>query len=204
MSHLDIYSDIACPWCFIGKRRLEAALTELPAEQRPTIRWHAYQLNPDFPAGHSVSALDYLEKKFGGAARLAPMKDRVQSLASDVGIAMEFAHQRSFNTRLAHRAVAIARSVGQEDAVVEALFVGQFVSGADFSDTENVARVLEAAGVSDAGARLERGEGNDDVDADLRAAAAVGITGVPFFILDERLGLSGAQDKETFVEFLRS
>lgn len=200
---LDVFSDVVCPWCFIGKRRLEAALATLPENERPTIRWHAFQLDPTFPQGKSVPSLEHLAKKFGGVARMKQLTAHVADVAKGVGIAIDFDHQLQVNTRLAHRAVAIARTDGKESVVVDALFKAHFEDGKDLADVAFVAGVLDNAGVKDGRARLDAGEGNDDVDADLAAAAEFGVSGVPFFILDERLGLSGAQPAETFVAFLK-
>ncbi len=208
MAQLDVFSDVVCPWCFIGKRRLEQALATLPEAERPTIRWHAFQLDPTFPEGKSVPSLEHLAKKFGGAARMKQLTANVAGVAKEVGIAMNFEHQLQVNTRLAHRAVAIARADGKEggkeSAVVEALFKSHFEEGKDLADAAFVASVLDSAGVKDGKGRLVAGEGDDDVDKDLMAAAEFGVSGVPFFILDEKVGMSGAQPVETFVQFLRS
>jgi len=217
MSQLDVFSDVVCPWCFIGKRRLEEALASLPEAERPTVRWHAFQLDPTFPEGKSVPSSQALARKFGGVARMKQLTAHVAEVAKGAGIHMNFEQQLQVNTRLAHRAVALARHDDANDAndandakkggrradvVVEALFKAHFEDGKDLANVEFVASVLDAAGVKDARARLDAGEGNDDVDGDLTAAAEFGVSGVPFFILDERIGMSGAQPKETFLAFL--
>jgi predicted DsbA family dithiol-disulfide isomerase len=150
-----------------------------------------------------VSSTEHLAKKFGGAARMQQLTAHVASVAQGAGIAIDFARQRAVNTRLAHRAVAIARADGKEDVVVEALFKAHFEDGDDLSDVYLVAGDLDRAGVAGARARLDSGEGAKDVDADRAAAAEIGIDGVPFFILDERLAVSGAQEPSTFLAFLR-
>lgn len=206
---VDIWSDIACPWCFIGKRRLERALAQLDDGDRPTIRWRAYQLMPELAADATMPARAYLERKLGGAGRLARALDHVGQLAKEEGIAFDIDRQIVSNTARAHRAVALARACGREDAAVEAFFRAQFEEGADLSRLEVVAEIgaRACAGVDGAdpaalAQRLAAGEGADAVRADLDDAAELGITGVPFFVLNGRLAVSGAQDAETFLAFL--
>jgi predicted DsbA family dithiol-disulfide isomerase len=207
MAHLDIWSDVACPWCFIGKRRLEAALAQLPESERPTIRWHAYQLMPEFPAGTSTPARAMLEKKFGGAARVAGMLEHVRGIAKDVGITFDVDKQVACNTALAHRAVAVARAHDRQDAAVEAFFRAHFEEGRDLSDEGVVLDVLAAAvpGVDREALRQELSHDDvvGEVETDRKEARMIGIQGVPFFVLDERIAVSGAQEPSTFVAFLR-
>jgi predicted DsbA family dithiol-disulfide isomerase len=207
MAHLDIWSDVACPWCFIGKRRLEKALAQLPEDERPTIRWHAYQLMPEFPAGTSTPARAMLEKRFGGVARVQGMLDNVRGVAKDVGINFDVDSQIACNTALAHRAVAVARSHDRQDAAVEAFFRAHFEEGKDLSKEDVVVDVLAAAvpGVDRGTLRQELSQADveSEVEVDKKEARMIGIQGVPFFVLDERLAVSGAQEPSTFVAFLR-
>jgi predicted DsbA family dithiol-disulfide isomerase len=207
MSHLDIWSDVACPWCFIGKRRLEKALAALAPAERPTIRWHAYQLMPEFPAGTSTPAKALLEQRFGGGARVKAMFDHVRAVARDEGIVLDVDRQIACNTALAHRAIAIARSHGREDAAVEGFFRAHFEEGQDLAQVDVVVALLSAA-VPDVAfdalrASVLRGDGGEDVESDRREARLLGVQGVPFFVRDERLAISGAQEPSTFVAFLR-
>jgi predicted DsbA family dithiol-disulfide isomerase len=207
MAHLDIWSDVACPWCFIGKRRLEAALAQLPAEERPTIRWHAYQLMPDFPVGESTPARAMLEKKFGGKERVDGMLEHVRGVARGVGITFDVDRQRACNTVLAHRATAVARAHGAEDAAVEGFFRAHFEEGKDLAQEDVVVDVLVAAvpGVARDVLRQELSQADvaAAVEADKKEARLIGVQGVPFFVLDERLAVSGAQEPSTFLAFLR-
>lgn len=205
MAHLDVYSDIACPWCFIGKRRLEAAVQQLPAGERPTVRWHAFQLAPQFPEGQSKPIVEELARKFGGEAAVRRAFTQVSAVGQQVGIPFALDRGHAVNTRLAHRAVAWARSVGAEAVAVEALFTAYFVDGLDLSKTDIVAEILGAVGLDAVAATtaLQAGAGNDEVDADLYDASQIGVTGVPFFVLDQRLAMSGAQPESTFLSFLR-
>lgn len=207
MPHLDIWSDVACPWCFIGKRRLEQALATLPDAERPSVRWHAYQLMPEFPVGTSTPARAMLEQRFGGAARVAGMLEHVRGVGADVGIRFDVDRQVACNTGLAHRAVAVARAHGRQDAAVEAFFCAQFEEGRDLSSEDVVLDVLAAAVPDAARETLREQLSHDDVarevERDKQEARTIGIQGVPFFVLDERLAVSGAQDPATFVAFLR-
>ncbi len=207
MAHLDIYSDIACPWCFIGKRRLEAALQILPEVDRPTIRWHAYQLSPETPEGPArANGQEVFAKKFGGEARMKQLFGHVENVGSEVGIAFDFNDPRVVNTRLAHRAVAIAREVGAtaESAVVEALFKAHFEQHQDLGDLAVVVAItaplmgLDAAVLN---ARLTGTDGATDVDEDLGNARRYGLSGVPTFILDNTWAMSGGQPVDVFLEF---
>ncbi len=207
MAHLDIYSDIACPWCFIGKRRLEAALEAMPAADRPSIRWHAYQLRPDVPAGPGTDGTAEYAQRFGGEARMKQLFGHVESVGTEVGIAFDFKSPRLTNTRLAHRAVAIARDVGgasAEDAVVEALFKAHFEQHKDLgTHGVVVAIVAPLLGLDPAvlNEKLTADAGSAEVDADLDNGRRYNLSGVPTFILDDKYAMSGGQPVDVFLEF---
>jgi predicted DsbA family dithiol-disulfide isomerase len=211
---LDVWSDIACPWCFIGKRRLDTALAKLPEADRPAVFYRAFELRPDLPPHHNEPARPMLEAKFGGAQRFAEVFARVQGVASACGINYDLDRQIAVNTRLAHRGAVLAgrlaKDTGQDDsavqaAVIEGLFQAYFEQGQNLGDLQVVAHlVAEATGaeVKTARTRLADGEAEEEVVADEAEARALGIGGVPFFVLDGRLGMSGAQEVETFGAFL--
>ena len=185
---LDVWSDLVCPWCFIGKRRLEAALAEEPPGF-VEVRWHAFQLQPEIPP-EGVDAEPYFRAKFGSAEQVAEMQRRVTTAAADDGLAFDFAAQRRApNTLLAHRAVKLAADPG---AAIEALFRAHFEQGEDIGDRDTVLRLV---GGLDAEA-LDRGDGVDAVANDLEAAREIGIGGVPFFVAAGRVALSGAHEPE--------
>jgi len=210
MRTLDVFSDVVCPWCFLGRRRLDAALAALAEDERPTVRWRAFQLDPTMPEGRAEPARPKLEAKLGGPQRFAMAFERVRALGEEVGIAFNIDKPQSYNTRLAHRAVAFARTHGaaHEHAAVDALFSAHFELGKDLSDPDVVARVLTDAGVPGGTASmadaLRAGAGNDDVTADLRLCRELGVSGVPLFVLDGKLAVSGAQDAAVLIDFLRS
>lgn len=202
---IDIVSDVVCPWCYIGKRRLEQALV-LWAERHPdtpvTVTWHAYQLNPDMPR-EGVDRKRYLEDKFGGPDRAREIYARVEAAGREVGIPFEFAKmQVQPNTVQAHRLVAWATEAGNADPLVEALFRGYFLEARDFTDDAVLAALAGEAGLDAAAALafLRSDELASDVTADEAMARRIGVQGVPFFILERRLAVSGAQPAEVLVD----
>ena len=204
---IDVVSDVVCPWCYIGKRRLEAALARL-RESEPDlpiqVRWHPFQLNPDLPA-EGIDRRQYVETKFGGPERARQVYARVGAAGETVGIPFAFnAIQRQPNTLDAHRLVAWAqsRNEGDPEALVAALFRAYFLEGRYVGDREELVRLAQAAGYdpTDARAFLDSDEMKDAIaDAD-RRARTMGISGVPFFIFGGKTALSGAQEPEALLD----
>jgi predicted DsbA family dithiol-disulfide isomerase len=188
---VDVVSDVVCPWCYIGKRRLEAAIAQL-RESNPDlpfqVRWHPFQLNPDLPE-EGVDRKAYLEAKFGGPARAKQIYERVTAAGKSVGIPFDFdAITRQPNTLLAHRLIAWAqsRNEGDADALVEGLFRANFIEGRYVGSADELVGIAAAAGYDPADARafLESDALKDVVaQSDLRARE-MGLGGVTFFILD--------------------
>jgi predicted DsbA family dithiol-disulfide isomerase len=204
---IDVVSDVVCPWCYIGKRRLEAALArlretdpDLPVE----IRWHPFQLNPDLPA-EGIDRRQYVEAKFGGPDRARQVYARVGAAGETVGIPFAFdAIVRQPNTLDAHRLIAWAqtRREGDAGALVEELFRAYFLEGRYVGDPEELVRVAAAAGYDPDDARkfLASDEMKDAVaDAD-RRARSMGISGVPFFIFGGKTAVSGAQEPQALLD----
>lgn len=202
---IDIVSDVVCPWCYIGKRRLEAAL-DARGEPRPRVRWHPFQLNPDIPAG-GVDRRGYLEAKFGGADRAQEIYARVEAAGRDVGIPFAFERiERQPNTLDAHRLVAWAQSTLPEcaDALVERLFKAYFVEGTRIGEIGELARLAGEAGYDAAAAlaHLESDAGRAEIATADQRTRAMGVSGVPFFIFNRRLAVSGAQPPEILADAL--
>ncbi len=202
---VDVVSDIVCPWCFIGKRKLEGALAEL-ARAEPTldvkVRWHPFQLNPDLPAGGIPRAV-YLAQKFGGAARASEIYARVTSAGDAVGIAFRFDRiEIQPNTFDGHRLVAWAQQQGDAGDLVERLFNAYFLEGRRVGDTDALARLAAECGWPEPGARamLASDALREAVAAESREAVDVGIQGVPCFIFNGTIAVSGAQDSDTLLE----
>jgi predicted DsbA family dithiol-disulfide isomerase len=207
---IDVVSDVVCPWCYIGKRRLEDALAQLRAADPGLpvhVRWHPFQLNPDLPA-EGADRRQYLEQKFGGPARAKEIYARVEAAGATVGIPFAFdAIERQPNTLDAHRLLAWAQSrhEGDADALVELLFKAYFIDGLYLGDREVLVARAEAAGydANDARAFLASDALVSDVaDAD-RRAREMGVSGVPFFIFEGKTAVSGAQEAATLLDAIR-
>jgi predicted DsbA family dithiol-disulfide isomerase len=198
--HIDIVSDVICPWCFIGKRRLEKALALRP-ELAVAITWRPFQLNPDMPA-EGMERKAYIAAKFGGGAQADRIYANVADVGAGVGIPFAFDRiQRTPNTRDAHRLIRWAAAHGQADAVVEGLFRAYFIDGRDIGDHATLADVAGAAGLDAAEARQWLG-GSSDIEpvlAEDRSARRLGINAVPCFIFDRNYAVSGAQEPEFFL-----
>lgn len=202
---VDVFSDIACPWCFIGKRRLDEAIAERPAGS-VQVRWRAYELQPDLPP-EGVDRDEHFRAKFGGPERIKMMFDRVSGVGRDVGIDFQWDKQKlASNTFLAHRVVKLASRQGQGSAAKEALFRGHFEQGVNVGDQDAVLALLRAEGVELDYDRLlselASGEASEEVRADEQMAQQLGVQGVPFFVGSGRYGMSGAGALDEFRRFL--
>jgi predicted DsbA family dithiol-disulfide isomerase len=205
---IDIVSDVVCPWCFIGKRRLEAALRELKNERPdvvPRIRWLPFFLDPDTPeAGEPYRP--FLERKFGGPEKLAQIWAQVAEAGRTAGIAFAFERiEKRANTLQAHRLIHRAQQAGDAGVLVERLFAAQFLEGQHVGDAAVLARLAAECGDDEAAvlAYLQGDEDADAVRAQFERAQRMGITGVPFFILAGRYGVGGAQPPELMLGALR-
>jgi predicted DsbA family dithiol-disulfide isomerase len=201
---VDVVSDVVCPWCYIGKRQLEEAIARLPADERPVVRWHPFQLNPDLPA-EGTDRKRYLEDKFGGAQRAAQIYERVKAAGRGAGLELDFDRiERQPNTLDAHRLIAWAQSHEGRDAgaLVEALFRAYFVEGRYIGDRDELARLGGEAGFDAAGARemLDSDTGAAEIAEMDSHARSMGIGGVPFFVLDGKIGVSGAAGADALLE----
>jgi predicted DsbA family dithiol-disulfide isomerase len=203
---VDVVSDVVCPWCYIGKRRLEAALARL-RESSPDlpveIRWHPFQLNPDLPPG-GIDRREYLEAKFGGPQRAAQIYDRVRAAGETVGIPFAFdAIARQPNTREAHRLIAWAQSrpEGDADALVEAMFRAYFLEGRFVGDRDELVKLATDAGFDpdDTRAFLASDALEDVITESDARARSMGISGVPFFIFNGKTAVSGAHEPEALL-----
>lgn len=196
---IDVVSDVVCPWCYVGKRRLEAALEDREGPV-PTVRWHPFQLNPDIPAG-GVDREQYMREKFGPPERTREMRERILDVGREVGIAFDFEGiAKQPNTLDAHRLIGWAQAVdaSRAAALVERLFAAYFTEGIDVGDLAELARLAGEAGYDAAAAAqwLGTDEGRREIAEAHAQAQRLGITGVPFFIFNGRLAVSGAHPPE--------
>jgi predicted DsbA family dithiol-disulfide isomerase len=200
---IDVISDVVCPWCLIGKRRLERALELLRQGSQPAppieVVWHPFQLNPDLPP-EGIERSEYLARKFGSRAQ--DIYSRVIAAGRSVGIEFGFERiVRQPNTVRAHQLIALAQVRGVQDLMVETLFRAYFVDGVDLTQTANLLTLAAQAGVdrAEAAACLEDDVQRQAVQAGDAQARSLGVSGVPFFIFDQRIAVSGAQEPEVLL-----
>ena len=198
---IDIVSDTICPWCFVGKRRLEAALAEQP-DLDVEIVWHPYQLNPTTPK-EGVDRKDYLREKFGTETYPEQMLGALGEAGQSTGIEFKFnSMNRVPNTIDSHRVLHWARETGQQNALAEILFRRYFLDNEDIGDIETLTAAAVEAGM-DADLVRERLSGDADdeaVRAEAQYASQMGISGVPTFIIDNKYAVQGAQTAEVFLQ----
>ncbi len=196
---IDVISDVVCPWCFIGRRRLGEALALLAAREpqvRPVVSWHPFQLNPDLPR-EGIARSSYVETKFGGRERADEVYARVRNAGESAGIDFAFDRiERQPNTLDAHRLISWAQARGDAEELVERLFRAFFLEGRLIGERGVLAAIAGEAGLpaDTARAYLDSGEGADTVAAMDRRVRELGVTGVPFFIFGGRVAVSGAQE----------
>jgi predicted DsbA family dithiol-disulfide isomerase len=203
---IDVWSDLVCPWCYIGKRRLEHALAQMPDAPQVEIVHRSFQLNPAAPKESTSKRRDYLMAKYGWSLEQADKIDTdMEARAAVDGLEYHLGPEGlTGNTFDAHRLMHLARERGIQDAAVERFFRGYFTEQRSLFDTPSLVALAGDAGldVEDARRVLAGGDYGDAVAADINEARALGVSGVPFFVFDQRLGLSGAQPVEVFVDAL--
>jgi predicted DsbA family dithiol-disulfide isomerase len=197
--HVDVISDVICPWCFIGKRRLEKAVAAHDGLVR--VRWLPFQLNPQMPK-EGVSRREYRTRKFGSWERSLELDARVMEVGKSEGIPFAFDRiERTPNTLDAHRLIWLADEEGVQDAVVEVLFRAYFTEGRDISLRQKLLDVVAEAGLDRGKAEgvLRSGGGQEAIREADELARRVRVEGVPFFVINGRVTLSGAQPPEAFL-----
>ena len=202
MKSIQIYSDLICPWCYIGKRRMEEALRQLPPGTQIARSWHPFQLNPGMPLS-GVDRKVYRSRKFGSWERSQAMDSDVAAAGETVGIKFRYDLQKHTpNTFDSHRVVWLAARAGVQEAVVESLFHAYFCEGANFSDRQDLITSAVSAGLEAGKVKrlLESDEGASVVRKEEERGRALGISGVPFYIFNQQVAFSGAQPPVTFLE----
>jgi predicted DsbA family dithiol-disulfide isomerase len=196
--HVDVVSDVICPWCFIGKRRLEKALRALGDQVEAQVVWHPFELNPEMPR-EGIDRRGYREAKFGGLEASRALDARLTAAGAHEGIPFAFDRiRRTPNTLDGHRLIWFAQREALQDPIVEALFRKYFLEGEDIGQRETLVDVAAASGLSSG--LVDRFLQSDDGVADVWRAEAeawsLGIHGVPHFIIDGKYAISGAQSAE--------
>jgi predicted DsbA family dithiol-disulfide isomerase len=201
---VDVISDCVCPWCYVGKRRLDDAIGRVADRLEVQVVWHPFQLDPRIPP-EGLEWKAYARERFGSLERLREIHQRLVAVGEEVEIPFAFERvERAVNTHAAHRLLAIALEEGKQHEVVERIFAAHFVEGRDIGSLETLAAIAEEAGLDREGVlrALREGRKADEVNRELDAARQIGVQGVPFFIVGGRLAVQGAQPDEVLVEAL--
>ena len=202
---VEIWSDVVCPWCYIGKRRFEVALARFEHRDEVEVAWRAFELDPRAPVTREKDYVRHLASKYRiSDAEAQAMIDRMTAAAAAEGLAFRFEIGRPGNTFDAHRLTHLAADRGIEDAVVERLFAATFVEGEPIGDRDTLVRLGAKAGLDAEEARsvLESDTYSEAVRAEAARATALGISGVPFFVVDRTYGVSGAQTTDALLATL--
>jgi predicted DsbA family dithiol-disulfide isomerase len=196
---VEIWSDVVCPWCYIGKRRFEAAVEQFDGEVEVT--WRSFELDPGAPAVREHTATEHLAAKYGMSHEQAEASHaQMTALAAQEGLEYHFERARGGNSFDAHRLIHLATANGLQDEAMERVMRGYFTEGMAIGDRDVLIALAAELGLD--GAALEGDEYGDAVRADEELARRIGIQGVPFFVLDRRYGVSGAQPAEILVQAL--
>lgn len=198
---IEIYSDVVCPWCYVGQRRLQRTIATLNPEGDVQIVWRPFQLNPLAPPD-GMDRMPYLVTKFGSAERIRQIEEQVAQAGTHEGIRFAFdTIAKVPNTFEAHRLIWFAKRAGRQDAVVASLFQGYFEEGADIGERSTLAQLSVRAGLIPEAveAFLQSGEGLSEVKTEEAVGHRLGIRGVPYFVLNSGYGVSGVQPPEGFL-----
>lgn len=203
---LEIFSDVICPWCFIGKRRLDQTLTEPLREvaDRFQISWRAYQLYPQLPEA-GMDREEFMRMRFGDRAAVKDVYSRIESEGDSAGITFNFRGvKRMPNTRSAHRLIRLGAEHGVQSAIVEYLFRQHFIEGNDIGDLDTLINAAKNCGLdADASKNyLQSDRGLDELLADFQFALDAGISGVPCYVVDRSFAIPGAQPVEVLARYL--
>ncbi|HMM48823.1 MAG TPA: DsbA family oxidoreductase [Miltoncostaeaceae bacterium] len=206
---VEIWSDVACPWCYIGKRRFEAGCAAFaeadPARPGVTVRYRSFQLAPEMSTDFEGDDVAYLTARLGiGEDEVHRMRAQITAARAGEGLTLDFAAVHPTNTRDAHRLLHIAREAGVQERMKERLLRAYFSEGRNVGDRAVLAELAGEVGLDpgEVAATLAGDAWDAAVDVDIRRAAGLGIGGVPFYVIDGRYGLSGAQPVELFTQAL--
>jgi predicted DsbA family dithiol-disulfide isomerase len=202
---IEIWSDVVCPFCYIGKRKMEKALAKFPHKDSIEIEWKSFQLNPDQRTNPSISTLDHLATSKGWTMeQTKEITSNVVDLAKAEGLDFDFEQAVVANTRNAHRLIHFAQSFGKGDAMKERLLLAYFSEGKNVDDFPTLIALGKEVGLDEEAVKkaLESGAFDEDVDQDIYESRQLDVRGVPFFVLDRKFGISGAQPDKVFTETL--
>ncbi|MBL8994052.1 MAG: DsbA family oxidoreductase [Spirochaetia bacterium] len=203
---IEIWSDVLCPFCYIGKRNFEKALSEFEHAGDVDVNWKSFQLDPETKTFTGKNIHEYLAEKKGGTVEWAKeMNDRVTRMAREAGLKYDMDRAIPANSFDAHRLTHLAASRGLQAKMEERLFAAYFTEGKNIGDHPTLVGLGKEIGLdpADIQTMLSRSDFADEVRADIEEASSLGIRGVPFFVMDRKYGVSGAQPSEAFLETLR-
>ena len=204
---VEIWSDVVCPFCYIGKRKFEMALEQFEHKSNIEIEWKSFQLNPDLKTDSSKKTVEALaESKGMSVGQAQGMMDNVVQVAKNVGLDYNFEISKVANTFMAHRFAHIAKSFGKQDEVEEALFKSYFCNGVNLDDMESLLKIADEISIPRdiVKSKLESDFAESEVRQDIYEAQQVGVQGVPFFVFDRKYAVSGAQDPQVFLQTLEA
>jgi predicted DsbA family dithiol-disulfide isomerase len=202
---IEIWSDVACPFCYIGKRRLEEALSQFEHKNEVEIEWKSYLLNPEQKSNTGQSLYEYLSEAKGWTMEYTmQVNQQVVEMAEEVGLHYNMDKAVVANTSEAHRLIQHAKSLGKGDAMEEALFKAYFVDGRNLANQEELSQIAADCGIDEASAKtaLNNLDYAEAVQRDIYEGVQIGVRGVPFFVFDNKYGISGAQPLEVFTRTL--
>lgn len=203
---IDVWSDLVCPWCYLGKRRLEKALAGLPEAGPVEVKFHAFQLDPTLPRGELFDQGELLVRKYGSPpAEIVAMQRKLEGLAAEDGLEYHLVGAKTGNTLDAHRVVKLATIRGVEPQVVDRLFRAHFTEGRSIFDAASLAALGGEAGLDPEEVRacVEQQALGPEVEEDLRMAREMGVRGVPFFLIDRAFAVNGAQPVDLMTRALK-
>jgi predicted DsbA family dithiol-disulfide isomerase len=203
---VDIWSDLVCPWCYVGKRRFEKALARFDNRDKVQIVHRSFQLNPAAPRDHTSNRREMLMQKYGlSPAQAAEMDTRLTRTAAAEGLDFHLDGTLTGNTFDAHRLVHLAHAHGLQDQVIERLYRAYFSEQRSLFTQDSLVALATDAGLTrdEAAATLLDNRYAEAVNEDIEIARQLGVTGVPFFVIDDRYGISGAQAPDTFLDVLQ-
>lgn len=202
---IEIWSDVVCPFCFLGKKKMEQAIQKLDAEDKVEIIWHSFQLDPDFPLNTAVPSMENLSERKGyPIEQVRGMCDQLTAQGKAYQIDFHFDNALTFNTQNAHRLLHWAKTHDKSSQLKEALMYAYFTAGTDLSQQENLLAVVEKVGLDTTQAKevLQSDAYQKEVEQDIKQARKLRIGGVPFFLVNEEQGISGAQPDQVFEEVI--
>lgn len=199
---VDIWSDVRCPFCYIGKRKFEAALAQFEHKDQVEVEWHSFELDPNAETIPGANPAEHLANKYGRSLEWAEeMQANVTQTAAEVGLDFKLDISVVANSFDAHRLIQLAKTEGLGDEIEEQLFKAYFTKGADISNHHTLTEIGTAIGLDKLTVEtmLRGTDFTDEVRFDEQTAQTIGVRGVPFFVFDQKLAVSGAQPPETFL-----